>query len=419
MRKLSTTNFNSRPCERGDRRIGKSTYQKIIFQFSPLREGRPRSGSSPQRRPYFNSRPCERGDASQAPRFHQAAISILAPARGATDSTAIRWYIQAFQFSPLREGRLHPSTYKIAKSHFNSRPCERGDHLLTEYNADTGLFQFSPLREGRPTQYVLRSASQFISILAPARGATIPPEDLVFGTVISILAPARGATQHARTTPPAKLFQFSPLREGRRCTRSNRYHRDTYFNSRPCERGDIVGMLFPPYDQFQFSPLREGRPDPQFGERHGYGISILAPARGATCRRSKGLRVLCNFNSRPCERGDAIGAFYAIGAALFQFSPLREGRRRSASRACRWRRYFNSRPCERGDANAATAKITARQFQFSPLREGRHTLNTLVQDVAKFQFSPLREGRLCQRAQQHGSANFNSRPCERGDTTAL
>ena len=209
------------------------------FQFSPLREGRPRSGSSPQRRPYFNSRPCERGDASQAPRFHQAAISILAPARGATDSTAIRWYIQAFQFSPLREGRLHPSTYKIAKSHFNSRPCERGDHLLTEYNADTGLFQFSPLREGRPTQYVLRSASQFISILAPARGATIPPEDLVFGTVISILAPARGATQHARTTPPAKLFQFSPLREGRRCTRSNRYHRDTYFNSRPCERGDM------------------------------------------------------------------------------------------------------------------------------------------------------------------------------------
>ena len=276
------------------------------FQFSPLREGRPRSGSSPQRRPYFNSRPCERGDASQAPRFHQAAISILAPARGATDSTAIRWYIQAFQFSPLREGRLHPSTYKIAKSHFNSRPCERGDHLLTEYNADTGLFQFSPLREGRPTQYVLRSASQFISILAPARGATIPPEDLVFGTVISILAPARGATQHARTTPPAKLFQFSPLREGRRCTRSNRYHRDTYFNSRPCERGDCVDtyrcllLLY-----FNSRPCERG--DSDYKPDHS-SVSY--------------------FNSRPCERGD----FHLLQCRglmpLFQFSPLREGRLR-------------------------------------------------------------------------------------------
>ena len=78
---------------------------------------------------------------------------------------------ELFQFSPLREGRLHEDCVK--------------DWLYE--------FQFSPLREGRHVE-TASNGGGYISILAPARGATWP------------MAKSRSLHQ--------------------------------YFNSRPCERGD-------------------------------------------------------------------------------------------------------------------------------------------------------------------------------------
>ena len=60
-----------------------------------------------------------------------------------------------------------------------------------------------------------------------------------------------------------------------------------YFNSRPCERGFQVAML-------------EGAMS---------GISIHAPARGASIYRIPHRGIRYYFNSRPCERGfDYVGA---------------------------------------------------------------------------------------------------------------
>ena len=65
---------------------GLSIFCQKLFQFPPLREGRPdREHAVLQERVHFNSRPCERGDLSGyigIPIIH--AISIPAPARGAT-----------------------------------------------------------------------------------------------------------------------------------------------------------------------------------------------------------------------------------------------------------------------------------------------------------------------------------------------
>ena len=58
-------------------------------------------------------------------------------------------------------------------------------------------------------------------------------------------------------------------------------------------------------------------------------------------------------------------------SVLFQFTPLREGRRKSAI-ARRRLFYFNSRPCVRGDIAAAVGSPVIYAFQFTPLREGRH-----------------------------------------------
>ena len=165
-----------------------------------------------------------------------------------------------------------------------------------------------------------------ISIHAPARGATVGVVPSLDTIRISIHAPARGATpgppgssrgQSFQFTPlregrrkvPINVsqvvqFQFTPLREGRRRKRGQqpelepisihapargatraagiRAPSSAYFNSRPCERGDIVAVnILDIHIKFQFTPLREGRR--HFAEVHPrIAISIHAPARGAT-----------------------------------------------------------------------------------------------------------------------------------------
>ena len=81
---------------------------------------------------------------------------------------------------------------------------------------------------------------------------------------------------------PKRLFQFTPLREGRHAQFASLRH----------------ALLF------QFTPLREGRRGNWVRKIKTIDISIHAPPRGATKNTSK--------------------IFLRI--VLFQFTPLREGR---------------------------------------------------------------------------------------------
>ena len=141
-----------------------------------------------------------------------------------------------------------------------------------------------------------------------------------------------------------------------------------YFNSRPSARGDDT-------------------PAPRPGSR---AISIHAPPRGATPTSSHSSLGI-NFNSRPSARGDSMKVFmkeslrisihapprgatmpgFASGSpCLFQFTPLREGRRRFNGGHLHLQ-HFNSRPSARGDSRSASTGLTCSKFQFTPLREGR------------------------------------------------
>ena len=232
--------------------------------------------------------------------------------------------------------------------YFNSRPCERGDH-------------------NNPAP----AAVQSISILAPARGATI---ELLHGFNLI-------------------LFQFSPLREGRRSEPRYPQYCHSYFNSRPCERGDAKYMDDLGISLFQFSPLREGRQRADFHSNRVWHISILAPARGAT-RKILSLSSATNyFNSRPCERGDNVHAVYFSIPAQFQFSPLREGRPMPESQPETFSQFQFS-PLREGRHTVIENAKRAYQFQFSPLREGRQAMGKAMLLDSPFQFSPLREGRL-------------------------
>ena len=55
-----------------------------LFQFTPLREGRPSPAANQMSGTNFNSRPCGRGDLLRQAKAAQIPISIHAPAGGAT-----------------------------------------------------------------------------------------------------------------------------------------------------------------------------------------------------------------------------------------------------------------------------------------------------------------------------------------------
>ena len=73
-----------------------------------------------------------------------------------------------------------------------------------------------------------------------------------------------------------RLFQFTPLREGRR----------------------LCSLDIPPDGLFQFTPLREGRQGSGPGRPAAALISIHAPARGATAKLNK----ICSVFSAIIEK---------------------------------------------------------------------------------------------------------------------
>ena len=166
---------------------------------------------------------------------------------------------------------------------------------------------------------------------------------------------------------------------------------------------------------FQFTPLREGRRKKWWDALDVERISIHAPPRGATFGRITTTFWTTYFNSRPSARGDLDGIRHLVqlilisihapprGATpvgmailppkLFQFTPLREGRRNSLRGCVRPTSYFNSRPSARGDCRGRCSARAGGIFQFTPLREGRLIIRNLWIILWIFQFTPLREGR--------------------------
>ena len=125
--------------------------------------------------------------------------------------------------------------------------------------------------------------------------------------------------------------------------------------------------------EINFNSRPSARGDSGVSNIRGFSahISIHAPPRGATCLFHVPFLRSSYFNSRPSARGDAIvkillvdfkisihapprGATFASGLAIlctvFQFTPLREGRRVAVHHALR-NSYFNSRPSARGDSD--------------------------------------------------------------------
>src|SRR5699024_4962181 len=121
------------------------------------------------------------------------AISIHAPARGATRSLAHGLQLLRISIHAPARG---------ATSRLEAIPCER-------------IFQFTPPRGGRRYTQEDVVGWEHISIHAPARGATVRQAGRDHPMGISIHAPARGATATLLATGWIEQFQFTPPRGGR------------------------------------------------------------------------------------------------------------------------------------------------------------------------------------------------------------
>ena len=253
-----------------------------------------------------------------------------------------------------------------------------------------------------------------ISILAPARGATAKLEKWISETKISILAPARGATGEARARREPGPFQFSPLREGRLMQPYSIAREDVisilapargatrvdcavcctvHFNSRPCERGDIWS-----YTISSYSP-----------------ISILAPARGATCYATVYVYRSKYFNSRPCERGDVSSLHIPI--SKIKISILAPARGATCNKSfCEIHVSISILAPARGATDISKNTFFIQCISILAPARGATFWEVFTNGRKTFQFSPLREGRHIHCSCSDWAENFNSRPCERGDS---
>ena len=192
-----------------------------------------------------------------------AEVSIHAPARGATIGRSL---IRALGvcFNPrAREGRdVTAAVLRQSCCRFNPRAREGRDLPHLDQLDESDVFQSTRPRGARPAAGAAGRADHGVSIHAPARGATPDAQP-----------------------PPAASCRFNPrAREGRDLP-----HLDQLDES----------------DVFQSTRPRGARPAAGAAGRADHGVSIHAPARGATPDAQPPPAASCRFNPRAREGRDA------------------------------------------------------------------------------------------------------------------
>ena len=187
--------FNSRPSARGDSVGGFIFCTALIFQFTPLREGRHRQFPIPRIAERFQFTPLREGRQIVSA-FSQSCL--------------------LFQFTPLREGRLCRGLYFLYRPHISIHAPPRGATFLGRIMYPHHDFNSRPSARGDLFHHI-RILLPSISIHAPPRGATIAISFNSRLICVFQFTPLReGRPSGTSKRKRAKRFQFTPLREGRR-----------------------------------------------------------------------------------------------------------------------------------------------------------------------------------------------------------
>ncbi len=215
------------------------------------------------------------------------AVSIHAPARGATLSGVVRaWKETSFNPRPRTGSDLaHPCLAAKCTTRFNPRPRTGSDDIqIVAYALDKRVSIHAPAR-GATGGILDQPAGLMVSIHAPARGATgltvLDFDDIQ----VSIHAPARGATGRLGIKRDAAIVSIHAPARG--ATNQHRLIcRRLAFQSTPPhgERPSQPGYAIVHGAVSIHAPARGATPD-WCSFLSGDGVSIHAPARGATSLR--------------------------------------------------------------------------------------------------------------------------------------
>ena len=143
---------------------------------------------------------------------------------------------------------------------FNSRPSARGDNARKSGIVMPQDFNSRPSARGDENGHEKERKKKIFQFTPLREGRRAMRGDSGTPDDISIHAPPRGATTASDSSSAGIPFQFTPLREGRRGSIRRPFIKLSYFNSRPSARGDKIAR----------------------GNVLAYQISIHAPPRGAT-----------------------------------------------------------------------------------------------------------------------------------------
>ncbi len=359
--------FNSRTREGCDALGVSATAEAVEFQFTHPRGVRRQPSSTPQKRRWFQfTHPRGVRLADVASDYLTTVVSIHAPARGATRFACNPFSFLAGFNSRTREGcdyRLaecyqrdvpfqftHPRGVRLGglvvrldrRRSFNSRTREGCDDRRRLLPTDNFVSIHAPAR-GATRRFALFVRARAVSIHAPARGAT--PTITEDGAVpsVSIHAPARGATGFSTQLISRKaLFQFTHPRGVRRRA-DGRRRGAVGFNSRTREGCD-----------------------------QGCGEPRNPKAR---------------FNSRTREGCDAETQAGAANAAMFQFTHPRGVRQRGNRKTSGGRNRFNSRTREGCDDNLPLSPLALTVSIHAPARGATKIPSKYFVRAVSFQFT--------------------------------
>ena len=212
----------------------------------------------------FNPRAREGRDPARSGPHRGDAVSIHAPAKGAT-SPRMRKSRLTRRFNPrAREGRdTSPCLMLPIDSSFQSTRPRRARHSRYFIVDRSQMFQSTRPRRARRSPRPYLTSGLIVSIHAPAKGATSSRRTPSIPLRVSIHAPAKGATP----SPPPRTFQ-------------------TVIVSIHAPAKGATHALMPIFSDTCFNPrAREGRDVGPYRLDLAQGVSIHAPAKGATWRR--------------------------------------------------------------------------------------------------------------------------------------
>ena len=266
------------------------SFPDTLFLLTPLREGRRRTFEC-----------C----------CHVISISTHAPAGGAT-----RFGVHA----------------QNAGDDFYSRPCGRGDasRCIVIESIDK-ISTHAPAGGATRHEHKKRiNIADFYSRPC-GRGDVVDGQTLARVLFISTHAPAGGATRYgANSADSWFLFLLTPLREGRQYASNGKGNLGVFLLTPLREGRPKMAVTIADEEGFLLTPLREGRrsaDQPWISHRS----FLLTPLREGRPVKTVFIRVLVNFYSRPCGRGDHVVRNHADALCISTHAPAGGATQRRAA----------------------------------------------------------------------------------------